>query len=79
MNAEAKRLRKWLRWQHKKSCPRKIQHATKESALAHVDRLVNEQGEQRAALTIYPCLVCGKLHVGHTPLFLPEKMKKRRR
>ena len=76
--ADKKRLHKWLRWQHRRSCPRKIGHDTKESARAHIDSLVREQGELRAALNIYRCLACGKLHVGHAPLY-PVQARLRRK
>lgn len=76
--AETKRFRKWLRWQQRRSCPHKIAHENRESARAHIERLVREQGEQRAALVIYHCLVCDKLHVGHGALF-PFGWQTRRR
>jgi hypothetical protein len=42
------------------SCLRKLRHLDYLSALQHATRL-NDDG----SLVIYPCPVCGGLHVGH--------------
>lgn len=75
---ESTRVKKWLRWKQKQSCPGKIRHEDEEAAKAHIERLVKQEGEARAALAYYRCNVCHKFHVGHVALFPPVWHKGRR-
>jgi rubrerythrin len=50
------------RYGRRRSCGRKVRHATQAAAAEHRDALL-ALGD--TGLTVYPCRYCGHLHVGH--------------
>lgn len=59
--------RRLVRGTRLRACQGKAHHTTRAAALAHIWRLVTEEGAARSRLALYRCRwVPGTYHVGHT-------------
>ena len=58
---------------HRRSCPRKIRHATEYRALKAMHALERHQNFDGKAMKVYECTACGGWHVGHVQR--PRKKK----
>ena len=58
---------------HRRSCPRKIRHASEYRALKAMHALERHQNFDGKAMKVYECTACGGWHVGHVAR--PRKKK----